>query len=84
MEDIPLQLQTCTDSPYEVFTIETKDKDKEKDKTQDLLVIAEDAPRVARVARQKKIPPRSEGVVLDATDAKGLVQIGQLLEWNSA
>lgn len=33
-----------------------------------------------RVARETKLPPRSEEIVLVATNAKGLVQVGPLLE----
>lgn len=43
----------------------------------------EEAPCPERVVDQKKIPPRSEEIVLDGTDAKGLVKIGALLRWDS-
>lgn len=38
---------------------------------------------LVHVAGQTKIPPRSEGMVFVATEAKELVQIGQLLELDS-
>lgn len=60
---------------------EHEDKD---DSAQGMLLTKEEhAPRLVSVVRQKKIPPRSEGVALVATNTKGLVQVGPLLEWES-
>lgn len=39
--------------------------------------------RMVQVARQAKIPPRLERAEFVVTDAKGLVLVGPLLEWDS-
>lgn len=43
----------------------------------------ENASLMVHMARQTKIPPRSEGIVFVATDRKELVQTGPLLERDS-
>lgn len=64
-----------------VRTLVTKDTlEGEKDNGRDITDIVEDAPCAVRVAKQTKIPQRSEEIILLATDTIGLVRIGPLLE----
>lgn len=58
--------------------------EKHKNKAQDVLVILEHDLRLVRVSRQTKISPRSKGFVLVTTDPRELVQVGSLLERDSA
>lgn len=44
-------------------------------------ITEKDASRLVRVVRQAKIPQRSEGISIVATDARELIQIGLLLEF---
>lgn len=46
------------------------------------MVTEEDAPELVSVARQTKIISMSEGILLVATDARWLVWIGSLVEWD--
>lgn len=55
----------------------------EKDKAQNVIIREGDTPRLVHVARKTKIRPWSEGIVLVATDARRLLQIEPLLEWDS-
>lgn len=50
-----------------------------KDIARDAVVLKEDTARLVHVVRQRKIPPRSEKIVLVATETRVLVQIGPLL-----
>lgn len=48
-------------------------KNDDKNKAEDVSAKEEDDPHMVRIARKTKIPPRTEGTVLVATDARGLV-----------
>lgn len=54
------------------------------DKAQDEMTPKEQhAPRLIQIERETKIPPQSESILIVATEAEGLVQVGPLLQWAS-
>lgn len=57
---------------------------KDMDKAKDLLITEEEALWQARASRKTKNQLRSEDFVSIVTDARVLVQIGPLLEWDSS